>query len=93
MPTIRAKAKNGALDCEGECVTIAAADLDYFIENILNASRLIHYNLATEHSITQTKLSLTIVSKGVQLTSFCDNGRAQVAALNFWNWVRGLKVK
>ena len=74
-------------------MAITAADLNDFIENILHASRLIHDNLAAEHSITQTKLTLTVVAEGVQLASFRDNSRVQVAALDFRNRMRGLKVK
>ena len=74
-------------------MAITAADLNDFIENILHASRLIHNNLAAEHSITQAELSLTVVTEGVQLASFRDNGRVQVAALDSRNRMRGLKVK
>ena len=74
MPPIRAKAIDVTLDGESKCVTITTAHLDDLIEYLLNTSRLVNYDLASEHSITQTQLSLTIVSKGVQLTSFRHDG-------------------
>ena len=75
MPSIRAKAIDVTLYSESKCVSITTAHLDDLIEYLLDSRRLVNYDLTSEHSIAQAQLSLTIISKGVQLTSFRHDGR------------------
>jgi len=46
-------------------MAIAAADLQDFIEDILDPRWLFHYELTAENSVTKTQLALAIVAKGV----------------------------
>ena len=65
MTTVRTEAVNVSLDSQGKSVSVAAADLSYFIKNVLNASGLINDHLTTEHPVAKAELTLSIVSECV----------------------------
>ena len=54
MSPIRTKAIDCAFDCQGEAVSITAANLDDFIEDVLDARGLVHHEQATENSIPKS---------------------------------------
>ena len=74
-------------------MTVTAADLNDFVEDFLDTRWFFDCNLAAEHSIAETQLTLAIVSKSIQLPSLGDNSGVQVAALDARNWVRGIELE
>ena len=63
-------------------MAVAAAHPSDFVVDVLDASRFANKDLSAEDSVTQTQLSLAIVTKSVELSSLGYEGRDQVAALN-----------
>ena len=74
MTSIGAKSIDLSLHSEGKRMSIAEAHLDDLIEDFLDPCRFRYGNLIHEDSISETKLSLTVISEGVELASPGDQG-------------------
>ena len=91
MASIRAKTVQLTLPRKNQSMSISTADLLDLIMDILHPSWPVYHDLTAEDAVTKAKLTLTVISKGVELASRSDQGRGQVTAFNVLHRMRCFK--
>ena len=90
---IGAKSVDLTLNCQGEGVAIAKANLDDIVEDFLDSGWLVDDELIFKDAVSETKLALAIVSESVKLARPGDQGRAVIATFDVCNRVRSLEIE